>query len=73
MAVQYERAVSEPEQAFKALAAFLQIPYTLAMVQGIYSSSIRKAARPNIDRQIELECEALWQRLCLASGPNSPQ
>ncbi|MDT8304299.1 MAG: sulfotransferase [Anaerolineae bacterium] len=71
MSVQYEQTVMEPERRFKALAAFVEIPFTPTMAQGVYASSIGKAARPGIDPQIAATCEALWQRLCLTNGSDS--
>jgi Sulfotransferase family len=63
MLVRYESVVSEPERHFDALCRFLGLPYENVLAEGVFSSSIRREAAPEIDPEIRSACEALWWRL----------
>jgi len=66
--VQYESVVLNPEQQFKEICQFLGLKFEPAIADGVFASSIKREAPPEIDPDIRAECEALWQRLCQAAA-----
>lgn len=61
--IRYESLVSHPEQQFKAICQFLEIPFTQEMVADVFASSINKKDSPPLNDDIRQACDALWQKL----------
>ncbi|HZD56300.1 MAG TPA: sulfotransferase domain-containing protein [Anaerolineales bacterium] len=62
--VQYEKVVANPAEGFASVCEFLGMGLETSMLEGIFSSSVRRDNPPDIDPAIRMDCEALWQRLC---------
>jgi hypothetical protein len=61
--VRYEDAVYQPETEFGDICRFLKIDYSARMVSEIYSGSVGKDPRPEIDGEISSACRELWWKL----------
>jgi hypothetical protein len=61
--VKYEDLVMAPETGFARLFRFLDCPFDTAYLSGVYASSVRGQAFPQISREIETLCEGLMERL----------
>lgn len=61
--LQYEDAVLNPEQVFKRVLAFLELPYDPGIIEDVFSSSVNKHPWPGIDPSIQRTCDALKDRL----------
>ncbi|MGD8751139.1 MAG: sulfotransferase domain-containing protein [Anaerolineales bacterium] len=61
--VHYGSVVSEPQKEFRKLCSFIDIQFEISMIEGIYSSSVKRYPAPEIDHQIREDCRILWQRL----------
>lgn len=62
--VQYKTLVSKPEQEFKEICNFLELPFEPRIIDGIFATSIKRDAPPQIEPDIRAACEEIWQRLC---------
>jgi hypothetical protein len=62
--VQYEAVVADPVQEFRSVCQFLGVPFEPRIAEGIFSSSVSRDPAPDIDPDIQVSCDALWQRLC---------
>lgn len=61
--VQYEDTVLNKERALRRIVDFLGIPYDLAVIDGIFASSVGKHPWPGVDPAIQKICDALNSRL----------
>jgi hypothetical protein len=61
--ISYEAVVANPVIEFQSLCSFLGIPYEPLISEGVYSSSIKKDAPPEVDELIRKDCETLWQTM----------
>lgn len=62
--VQYEALISEPHKEFNVLCNFLGIRFEHTMIKGLFTSSVKRDAPPQIKDDIRADCEELWQTLC---------
>jgi Sulfotransferase domain len=60
----YESTVLNPRREFGGLCNFLGIKYSNCLIEGVFSSSIRRGPSPNLDAEILKDCVSLWERLC---------
>ena len=68
--VRYESVVSEPIEEFKKICHFINVPFEPYITKGVHSSSIKRDSSPEIDPEIQVACESLWQSLCQREGSN---
>lgn len=61
--VSYEAVVEKPEETFRSLCHFLDLPFKPKITGDVFSSSVKRDPAPEIDPQIRAACETLWQRL----------
>ena len=61
--VQYEAIVKNPENEFESLCCFLGLPFEPEIGEGVFSSSVGRNPVPNIDAEVRLACEVLWQQI----------
>lgn len=61
--INYEKLVQNPTQEIKSICDFLKLCYHPNLSKGVFSSSIRRDQPPKIDRQIQEDCLALWEKL----------
>jgi hypothetical protein len=61
--VKYEDLVTTPEAGFSRMFSFLECPFELAFLRGVYASSVRSQSFPEIPKEIERLCADLMERL----------
>lgn len=61
--VKYEDLVSEPVKAFKPIFDFLEIDFKEKFIKDIFSGSISKNVKPEINHEIEKMCDNYLERL----------
>jgi hypothetical protein len=61
--IHYETIVSEPEREFKRIFQFLGLDYQGRVIEGIFSTSVGKNEKPDIDPEIRTQCNELFALL----------
>jgi len=59
----YEDLVRQPFNETQRLAKFVGVKWSEAMTHKIYSKSVGKNSKPNLDADIEARCLEIWRRL----------
>jgi len=67
--VEYERLVTDPEAGFRDLFAFAGLAFRPSLVDGISSSPVQAARRPEIAPAVRALCESMHARLREAARP----
>ena len=62
--IRYEDIVTKPNIEFHKLCKFLGIKYSDDMIEGIFSSSIKRNTSPEIEPSLRKDCDHLLEKLC---------
>lgn len=68
----YERLVTQPAERFQRVFDFLGLTYKDRLVDSVFSSSVSKAANPEIDPEIQSLCDEMYNRLELVLQKGEP-
>lgn len=66
MAVGYEALVTDPQEQFKRVFAFLGLRYTPRVAGNVFANSIHRRTPPDIEPQVRAVCEELNARIARA-------
>ena len=61
--VEYNALVTDPGREFGQITEFLGLSFDPRITRGVYASSVRRNPAPEIDPQLQRDCEELWQRI----------
>ncbi len=62
----YESLVANADSEFRDACLFLGLKFEPKMTAGIFATSVGRDESPEMDREIQTACEALWQQLEVA-------
>ena len=66
--VRYESIVNNPKSELERICSFLNLRFDPDYRTGIFSTSVKKNAPPEIDEKVSEVCDNLWIRLCQEVG-----
>jgi hypothetical protein len=66
--VRYESIVNNPKSEFERICSFLNLRFEKDYWVGIFSTSVKKNAPPDIEEKVREVCDNLWIRLCQELG-----
>jgi hypothetical protein len=66
--VRYESIVNNPKSEFEKICSFLNLRFEKDYGAGLFSTSVKKNAPPDIEEKVREVCDNLWFRLCQDLG-----